>query len=125
MRAGRFDKLITIQRKTVMQSDSGEPVESWVTFASRRSATIWTPQAGEEAFREPHLVARQKVEWMIRYSADVAALNPLDRVVYPALSESSPEDVPDERNVYDIIAIHEFGRREGFRIITARRPDTT
>lgn len=125
MRAGRLDRLITIQRKTVTQSDSGEPVEVWTTIAARRSAAIWTPQAGEETFREPHLVARQKLEWLIRYSSDVAALTPLDRIVYPALSEASPEDVPDERNIYDVVAVHELGRRDGLRIVTARRPDVS
>lgn len=124
MRAGRLDRLITIQRKTSTASDSGEPVDGWAAIgAVRRAASVWTPPAGEESFRDPQLVAREKVEWLIRYSADVAALTPQDRIIYPALSEASPEDVPDQRNIYDVAAVHEYGRREGLRIVTARRPD--
>lgn len=124
MRAGRLDRFVTIQHKSESSSDSGEPQVTWTTLIARREASIWTPQAGDEQFREPQLAARERVEWLVRYSANVAGLNPREhRIVYPALSEASPEDVPDERNIYDIVAVHEFGRQEGLRIVTARRPD--
>jgi head-tail adaptor len=123
MRAGRLDRLITIQRKTTTLSPSGEPIETWVTITARRHASIWTPQSGEESFANPQLVARQKVEWLIRWANDVAELSPLDRFIYPALSGGTPE--PQERNIYDIVAVHEYGRRRGLRVVTARRPDVT
>jgi head-tail adaptor len=123
MRAGRLDRLITIQRKTYTESPSGEPLESWSTIVARRPASIWTPQSGQESFSEPQMVAREKVEWLVRWSNDVADLSPLDRLVYPALADESPDDVPDERNIYDVIAVHEYKRREGLRIVTARRAD--
>lgn len=126
MRAGRLDKVITIQRKTVTRSDSGEPVETWTTLIARRAAGIWTPRSGAETFSEAHLVAREKAEWIIRKSSNVADLSPLDRVIYPALSANSPEEEPLERNIYDIVAApeaHEFGRNVALRLVTARRPD--
>ena len=124
MRAGRLDRKITLQRKTSTLSDSGEPVETWsVVGALRRSAGIWTPQSGEESFKDPQLAAREKVEWLVRYSADVATLTPQDRLIYPALNDASPMDDPQEREIYDIVAVHEYGRREGLRLVTARRPD--
>lgn len=128
MRAGRLRKLITIQRRSVTESPSGEPIEVWTTIISRRPAAIWSPQSGQETFSDPQLVAREKVEWLIRESADVVDLTPLDRIIYPALAEESPEDVPVERNVYDIVSVHEYleqDRLVGRRIVTARRPDVT
>lgn len=133
MRAGRLDRMITIQRRSVTVSDAGGEIETWTTIVSHRPAAIWTAQTGDETFnpRQPQLVAVEKVEWMIRYSADVASLSPLDRIVYPALSEifedspeDSPEEVPDDRTIYDILAVHEYGRHEGLRVTTVRRPDS-
>lgn len=123
MRAGRLDRLVTIQKKTVTLSDSGAEIETWTTVAARHPASIWIPQTGDEPFSQPQLVALEKVEWLIRYSSMAAALTPLDRIVYPALSDASPEDIPNESKIYDIVAMHEFGRREGLRIVTVRRPD--
>lgn len=124
MRAGRLDRLITIQRKSETQLPSGEPVEAWTTIVSRRAASM-APVKGDERFATPQEVASEQVEFRVRHSLDVAALSPKDRIVYPALSEASPEDEPDERNIYDVLAVHEIGRREGLRIITQRRADVT
>lgn len=123
MRAGRLDRLVTVQRKTFTETASGEPVEVWSTLANRIPASIWTPPAGEESFKNPQMVAREKVEWLVRYSSALSNLSPLDRIVYPALSEASPEDDPVGRSVYEVTGVHEVGRREGLRIVTARRPD--
>lgn len=126
MRAGRLDRTITIQRRTVTNSDTGAQVETWATLVNRLPAGLWTPRQGSEVFSEPQLVARERVEWLIRYSSNVADLSPLDRVVYPALGADSPEDTPAERNVYDIVAVHEaheLGRNVALRLVTARRPD--
>lgn len=128
IRAGRLDRHITIQRRTVTDSDSGAQVETWSTLVNRRPAGLWTPRQGSESFSEPQLVARERVEWLIRYSSDVADLSPLDRVIYPALGADSPQDEPAERDVYDIVAVHEaheLGRYVGLRLVTARRPDVS
>lgn len=121
MRAGRLDKFITIQRKTETQSMSGEPTEAWTTIIQRRSAGVWVPAQGSEAFTAPQLVARERVEWLIRVSDDVDDLSPLDRVVYPAIEA---DEVSDDRTIYDIVSVHE-DRKDGLRLVTARRPDVT
>ena len=75
-----------------------------------------------------HLVkgdGAEQVEFRIRWSANVADLSQRDRIVYPALADESPEDEPDNRNIYNILAIHEVGRREGLLIVTQRRSDAT
>lgn len=123
MRAGRLDRRVTIQRKVVTQSSSGQPVESWVTLAARRWASH-SPLTGDERFTDPQYAGKQQVEWGIRWSADVADLSPLDRIVYPALAAGSPPPIPDHASVFDVVAVHEIGRREGLRVVTVRRADT-
>ena len=122
MRAGRLDQLITIQRKSVTASDSGDPVESWNTIVGRRAASVGAVR-GEERFVAPQIVAQAQLEFRIRWSANVADLAPRDRIVYPALSEDSPEDVPDTTRIYDVQQVNEIGRREGLQIIALQRTD--
>jgi len=97
---------------------------SGTTIAARRAASV-RPAAGAERFADPTKVADETVEFQIRWSADVDGLSPQDRIIYPALSDASPEDIPDTRNIYDVLAAHEIGRREGVQIIAKRRPDVS
>jgi head-tail adaptor len=122
MRAGRLDRRVTIQRKTETPSASGQPIESWANLSARRWAS-YSPLGGDERFADPQYAGKQQVEWGIRWSADVAGLRPLDRIVYPAL-EGSPLPEPDHSAIFDIVAVHEIGRREGLRVVTVRRADT-
>ena len=120
MRAGKLDRLIDIQRSSSGTSSSGEVIAGWQTIVTRRAAS-YAPVVGTERFNAPQVAALQQVEFRIRYSADVASLSPLDRVVYPALDASSPP--ADFSRLYDILAVNEIGRREGLAIIAARRAD--
>lgn len=121
MRGGRLDRLITIQRKTSTASDSGEPQDTWTTIAPLRRPASMAPVRGDERFNIPQISALEQIEFRIRYSSDVAALSPQDRIIHPALSADSPE--PAVRKIHDVLAVHEIGRREGLQIITQRRPD--
>jgi SPP1 family predicted phage head-tail adaptor len=91
MRAGSLDHRITIQRKTVTQSPSGEPIETWTNVAMRRPAAMM-PVRGAEQMSVPELVANEQTEFRVRYSASVAGLSPLDRVIYPALTVEQAAD---------------------------------
>lgn len=124
MRAGPLDRLVTIQRKTLSESPSGEPIESWANIADRRPASM-APVRGEERFGGDQYVASEQIEFRIRYSSSLADLSPLDRVIYPALDNEDPPANPVTRRVHEVMAVHEIGRREGLRILTARRPDVT
>lgn len=124
MRAGRLDRLITIQRKSSTSSDSGDVVETWTTLIERRAAG-YRPLKGEEWVGDDQIIGAEQVEFRIRWSTNVADLSQRDRIVYPALADESPEDEPDNRNIYNILAIHEVGRREGLLIVTQRRSDAT
>lgn len=126
MAAGKLDRKITIQRKTVTVSDSGDSVETWANVTPlRRSASMW-PFRATEAFSAPERTAYEQIEFRIRYSSEVASLSPQDRVIYPALTEAQAADVGyviPERSIHDVLGVLEINRREGFRIITSRRPD--
>lgn len=124
MRAGRLDRMITIQRRSQSVSASGAPSETWTTLVNRRPASM-NPVKGEERFNPPQTNAQEQIEFRIHYSADVADLSPRDRIIYPALGADSPTDDPTDRQIHDIVAVHEIGRREGFKIIAERRPDVT
>lgn len=125
MRAGSLDRKITIQRKSVTLSASGDQVETWANLAVRRSASRW-PVKATEAFAPPEKTAYEQVEFRVRYSADLADLSALDRIIYPALTEAQAADsgytIP-ARSIHDVLGCQELGRREGIKIITSRRPD--
>jgi head-tail adaptor len=121
MRAGKLDRLIDIQRATMNMSPGGEPVLSWDTIVSRRAAS-YAPVVGTERFSAPQLAALEQVEFRIRYSQNVAELIPSDRVIYPS-PEGSPPAPITERQIYNIIAVNEIGRREGLAIMAVRRAD--
>ena len=109
MRAGLMDRRITLQRKSSTPSSSGDPVVTWAALA-----TVWanvSPVRGDERFTDPQYAAKEQTDFRIRYSSDVADLSPLDRILYQSAT-------------YDILAVHELGRRETLQIIAFRRADT-
>lgn len=124
MRAGRLDRIVDIQRNVPTQSPSGEPQDAWTTIIRRRRAGI-RPVSGDERFSNPQIVGREQVEFHIRWSQNVADLSQKDRIIYPPLSEDSPEDEPGTKQIHDILEVHEVGRKEGLRIVTLRRSDVT
>jgi SPP1 family predicted phage head-tail adaptor len=121
MQGGRLDRRIDIERKTVTQSPSGQPIETWSKIVARRAASV-SPLRGDERFAADQYIARQQVEFRIRYSSTVADISPLDRIIYPP-DEDSPADSPvaTDVQIYDIMEVSEIGRREGLRILAARR----
>lgn len=129
MQAGKLDRLITIQRNTPTQSASGAQVDSWANLGALRRPADVLPVRGDERFGGDQFVAKEQIEFRVRYSTSIADLSPLDRVIYPALTTQEINDSPQpdvaERRIHDVLAVHELGRREGLRIITARRVDVT
>jgi len=117
MRAGQLDTRVALQRKTTTYSGSGDPVDTWSTLVERWAGL--RPLTGVEANASEQWVAREQTEFMVRWSQEIAALSPLDRVICPADDASLSPEVA--RSVYDIVAVHEVGRNEALRIIAARR----
>jgi head-tail adaptor len=116
MRYGRLDRRIILQRRSSELTVSGEPVNAWSNIATRWASV--GPVRGTEQFAIPQITAKELVEIGIRYSAQTADLHPGDRVVFP--SSADPAAMPIA--VYDILAVHEVGRREGQKIVAERQP---
>jgi SPP1 family predicted phage head-tail adaptor len=95
MSAGKLDRRITIQRKSVTQSASGEPVETWGNLATRWAQVL--PLRGDERFSNPQLAAKGFLTFRIRWGDLVADVGPLDRILYAG-------------RTYDITAARDVGR---------------
>jgi head-tail adaptor len=113
-----LDRRIDIERKTIAHDSYGQDRETWTKLANRRPARI-APVRGDERFTSSEFIARGQLEFTIRYSSVVADVSPLDRIIYPATT-----DTPLDHQVYDIIEVSEIGRREGVRIVAAARAET-
>lgn len=119
MRAGKLDRKVTLQRKAVTHSSSGQPIETWETLAGRRWASVG-PLQGDEKFTDPAFVAKQQVVFTLRWSRSIADFTPLDRIIYPAINEG---DTPPTTSIYDVLEVHELGRRVGWRVVGFRRTE--
>lgn len=98
MRAGSLDRRITIQRKSITQSDSGEEIVTWVDVAE-----VWAQKVedrGDERFARQQLVGHAIVTFRIRWSDTVKEVTDEHQIVFDGRS-------------YDITAVREIGRREG------------
>jgi head-tail adaptor len=115
MRSEKLDRKVQIQRSTTGYSPSGEPIAGWAELGVRRARVV--PVRGDERFGGDQWVAKEQVEFHIRWDVSLVDLSPLDRVIYPV------ETPLTDRNTYDIMAVHEIGRHDGFRILAARRAD--
>lgn len=115
IKAGDLDRRISVQRSTPTDDSYGEPIPSWAQIGRVRWAR-YRPLSGQERFAADQFIAQEQVEFTIRWSTDLEDLNPKDRIVYPAEGSANS-------TIYDIMAVHEIGRREGWRILTARRAE--
>lgn len=112
--AGDYDCLIELQSKAESQDAAGQPSEVWTTiprgqvWAKRRMAA-----AGRlsERFLENQVVAKQVMQYEIRYSADVDGLNP------------KSHRIMDGARAYDILSIEPLGRNVALRIIAEARAE--
>lgn len=105
MRAGRLDRRVTLQLRTLVQDAQGQNVEAWSTlaevWASKRDVT------GREYFAAQATNAEGSAVFQIRYRSDVTVLN---RLVCEGVT-------------YNIRHVAELGRREGLQLAcTAKVP---
>lgn len=86
-----------------------EQVATWSTIA-----TVWAsanPVSDGERLRAGETIADRMVRFQIRYSPDVADVDPRDQVVF-------------DGRTYDISGVKEIGRREGLEITGTARGET-
>ena len=101
MRAGKLDRRITIQGKSITQSDSGDEVVTWGNVA-----TVWAEKIeidGAERFAAKQIVGHAVRTFRFRWSDIVAVITTEHRLVF------------DDRE-YDITDVREVGRREGIEV---------
>lgn len=123
----RYDRLVTIQRKSVTQSDSGEEIATWGDIAYRVPARV-EPTRGAERVTAAQEVAQQELTVTIRFHAIPAASRPLtpeDRILYPVDTLGQNEQSPPPNLILDIVSPDEVGRRIDLSIKTIRRADVT
>jgi SPP1 family predicted phage head-tail adaptor len=108
MLSGRLDRRIRLDRASTSTNAINEIVTTWAALA-----TVWAeyePLQDSERYEARQIGAIATARFRIRYSATVADLSPLDRVVF-------------EGRVFDIHAVKEIGRREGLEITAAARAE--
>lgn len=102
---GQLDRRIVLQNRTTAANAYNEPVETWATLA-----TVWAkveyPVTGSDEATEQNLnVARRRVDFTIRYRADVGFV---ERITYNG-------------GTYDIERISELGRQNFLKITAEER----
>lgn len=111
MRAGELDRRITIERYTESRNEFNEPVLSWLPLA-----TVWANRrdaSASESWRAQEVGAQITTRFRIRYSSEVADVNPRDRIRY-------------EGRLYNIVGVREAadGRNVALEIDAVARADT-
>lgn len=108
MGAGKYDRFITIQRANSTHNDYNEPELTWTTL-ERVPARAMPISDGERA-RAGEDFASNTMRFQIRYSSNVANVNPKDRLLY-------------EGKTFEITGVKELGRREELELTAASRTD--
>jgi SPP1 family predicted phage head-tail adaptor len=105
---GKLDRRIVLERATVTQNDFNEDVESWgdlaEIFAGRRDASA------SESYRAQEVGGQITVRFTIRWSSQVADLNPRDRLRYGG-------------RIYNITAVRETQRNRWLEVDAVARAD--
>ena len=121
----RYDRIVTVQRKTVTQATDGSEIATWADIAYRIPAHV-APTKGAERRASPQDIAEQEVTITIRFHTIPSASRPLgpeDRILYPAESLSANVQTPATNLIYDIVSPDEVGRQVDLSIKTIRRSD--
>ena len=96
--AGRLDRRVLIERKTVIQDETGQPIESWATWK-----VVWMGKRdirAEERFSADQELATETTVFVSHY---IDGLRSDDRLAV-------------EGKTYDILGLAEMGRRSGLEI---------
>jgi SPP1 family predicted phage head-tail adaptor len=106
--AGELDRRIVIQRSSRAPDAMNQQIETWSTFQTVYAKA--TPVLDGERMRAGENMGSKQIRFLIRYSADVVTVGPLDRVVF-------------EGRTYDINGVKEVGFRAGLEITATARAE--
>jgi head-tail adaptor len=115
--AGDFDRVIVLQRATIVRNSLLEPVQQWAELAS-----VWAAKAetgGTEAPRGDETAATIEATFTIRYLWTSPLLSARDRLLY----NPDPSQLAQDGLVFNIRAVTEIGRRVGLKIVAWARAD--
>lgn len=102
MEAGDLDRRITIRRATVVQDPgSGENIETWADLLTVSAS--WRRASAAEQLAAAEIAATVTDIFEVRWSSDVADVNPMDRVAY-------------QGREFNLSEVTEIGRRKGLRL---------
>ena len=108
MNAGKLDRRITIRRAVMTPNAFNELVATWMDLA-----TVWAGRrdaSAAESYRAQEVGAQITTRFTIRWSPDVAGVDPKDRLRF-------------EGRDYDITAVRDIGRRQWREIDAVARSD--
>lgn len=108
MTAGKLDRRIILQRFSGAVNAFNEIEEVWSDLVTRWAMV--SPISDAERVRAGAVSATITTRFKIRYSTQVADLNPKDRVSF-------------EGKIFDIWGVKEIGRREYLEISASARAD--
>ena len=98
MQAGKLDRRIVIQSRSLAQDGAGQPVETWATLC-----TVWANVEhlrGSEPFQGEQFNAQRKTTFKVRWRDDI---------------DETMQVVFDD-DTYRVQSVVEIGRREGLEI---------
>lgn len=104
MNIGGLDRRINIQIAGVVFNTYGESVKTWSLFEEVWAQIERAPAAVEKNSGE-QIVSVNKVVFNVRWSDRIDSVNPTYRISYGG-------------KIYNILGVHEVGRKERMRIIT-------
>lgn len=107
--SGKRDRRITILRASHARNAMNEKVAVWTPLGVPRWAAF-TPVSDGERFRAGETLAQQKARFTILYCAEMASVDPRDRVQF-------------DGHVWDINGVKEVGRRQELEITATARAE--
>jgi SPP1 family predicted phage head-tail adaptor len=101
--------LVTLERKSVVQNDFGEEVETWLPLVSDLFARKRDVSDGERV-AAAEVAASITTRFVVPWASEYEDLSPLDRLIH-------------NDRTYDISAVKELGYRQDMEISAAARAE--
>jgi SPP1 family predicted phage head-tail adaptor len=98
-----MDTRVVIQRATDVVDDYGQRVPTWTTLATLWAQVSYREGSGSESIQSAQILSKQPVHFIVSYGSGWADVSPKDRVSYNS-------------KLYNIEAVQEIGRKDGFRL---------
>lgn len=105
MRAGRLDRMVTLQQRVPTRNSFNEQIDTWTELATVPASALFN--RGQERFVAQQAAAEVDVLFTIRWRADIT---PMNRLVF-------------EGRTYNIVSVAELPRRRGLELMATARAE--